>query len=402
MPRQDGDLMEILNVGQLEILLVAAAFIVLISRKIRIPYTVGLVLGGAVLASLGILDGVSFTKDLVFGVLLPPLIFEGAFFIEWKQLRVELLPVLVLATVGVLVTAAVVTTGMYLAGTWSFAAALLYGALISATDPVSVIALFKELKTHGRLRLLVEAESLFNDGAAAGLFAVAMLTTEGAHPSISLVSTAFVQEVGGGLLTGVVVGIVAVFCVRRTMDHLVQLTFTATAAFGAFLAADYLHFSGVLAVLVCGLIVGTLGEIGCDDPDGRIAVNAFWEFGAFVANLIVFLLIGAREHDLWEVMVHHIGLVGLGIAFTLLGRIVSVYGLSACFCRSRWKIDLRHQHVLVWGGLRGALSLALALSLPEGFAFREEIIAVTFGVVAFSLIVQGMTMAPLMRRLKLA
>lgn len=390
-----------LDIDTIEILLIAAAFVVLISRKVKLPYTVGLVLGGAILAAVGVLNNVTLTKELIFQVLLPPLIFEGAFFLRWKDLRKNLAPVLVLAVFGVVIGAGVTAGIMTQFGHWTFPAALVFGALIAATDPVSVIALFRELKVEGRLRLLVEAESLFNDGAAAVVFGVAILIAQGAVPTVGMVSTALIEEIGGGLLVGAVAAAGAVFFARKAKDHLVQITFTAAAALGSFLLADYLHFSGVLAVLVCGLIIGNYGEFGTSDEEARAAVGAFWEFAAFLANAIIFLLIGVQEHELWADISKNLVLIGLAIAAVLAGRFVSVYSLSAIFCRSRHKIDLRHQHVLVWGGLRGAMALALAISLPDGFPFREEVVTVTFAVVACSLLVQGMTVSGLMRWLKL-
>ena len=378
-----------------------AALVALIARRVRLPYTVGLVVAGVVMASVGVMKEFPLTKDLIFRAFLPPLIFEAAFFIRWKELKANLVPVLVLATVGVVVAAAVIAPAMALLGGWSWPVAILFGTFIAATDPVAVIAMFKELKVEGRLRLLVESESLFNDGVAAVLFSVALMYATGTSLTPEIVGMTLFREVGGGLASGAVVAAAVLFLAGKTEEHLVELTFTAVAAFGSFLLAEHFHCSGVLASLVAGLAIGNFGHIGALSDAGHQAVGAFWEFAAFIANSIVFLLIGIREHALASLLVKHLDLIGIAIVASLLGRAISVYGVVGLFGRSKHKAELRHQHVLVWGGLKGALSLALAIGLPETMPYREQVLSVTFGVVAFSVIVQGMTMPLLMRKLGL-
>ncbi len=378
-----------------------AALVALVARRFRLPYTVGLVVAGVALASVGVMKGFPLTKELIFRAFLPPLIFEAAFFIRWKELKASFVPVLVLASVGVVIAGTVVAPAMVLLGGWSWPVAILFGTFIAATDPVAVIAMFKELKVEGRLRLLVEAESLFNDGVAAVLFSVALMYATGSNLTAGIAGLTLLREVGGGLASGAVVAAAVLFLAGRTDEHLVELTFTAVAAFGAFLLAEHFHSSGVLAVLVAGLAIGNFGHIGAITDEGRVAVGAFWEFAAFIANSIVFLLIGVREQALASLLVKHLDLIAIAIVASLVGRAISVYGVVGLFGRSKHKTELRHQHVLVWGGLKGALSLALAIGLPEGIPFREQVVAVTFGVVAFSVIVQGMTMPVLMRKLGL-
>lgn len=387
-----------LSFDNVELLLFIAALVALLAKRLRLPYTVGLVFAGSILASMGLLEGYPFTKDLIFRALLPPLIFEAAFFIRWSDLRKNFAPVLTLATVGVIVSGGVVASAMALLGGWPWPVAFVFGSLIAATDPVSVIAMFKELKVEGRLRLLVESESLFNDGAAAVVFTLAVLVATGTTLTPSLAAKSLLQEVGGGILCGGLVAGASLFLAGRTDEHLIELSFTTVSAFGSFVLAEHFHCSGVLAVLVSGLMIGNLGSIGSITDAGREAVGAFWEFAAFVANSIVFLLIGVREHALGSDLLGHAGLIGLGIGASLIGRAISVYGVSALFGRSKHRISGMHQHVLVWGGLRGALSLALAIGLPETFPLREEVAAVAFGVVAFSVVVQGITMPFLIRR----
>lgn len=389
-----------LSIEKVEILLIISAIVALAARRIRLPYTVGLVIAGAVMSALGLLTGYPLTKEMIFRLLLPPLIFEAAFFIHWKELKKDMAPVLVLASVGVMLAAGIVGAGLTLLFHWPLEISLLFGALIAATDPVSVIAMFKEMKIEGRLRLLVESESLFNDGVAAVLFSLLLLSAGGTALTGSVVLSSLLREVGGGLLCGGAVAGLALFLAGRTDDHLIELTFTTVAAFGSFLLAEHFHCSGVLAVLTAGMMIGNLGHIGAITDRGHEAVGAFWEFAAFLANSIVFLLIGIREHKEGAGLLEHFDIIGAAILVSLIGRAFAVYVLSACFSKSKYKIPTIHQHILFWGGLKGALSLALAIGLPDDLPFRAEIVSAAFGVVAFSIIVQGISMPVLMKRLK--
>lgn len=389
-----------LSIEKVEILLIISAIVALAARRIRLPYTVGLVIAGAVMSALGLLTGYPLTKEMIFRLLLPPLIFEAAFFIHWKELKKDMAPVLVLASIGVMLAAGIVGAGLTLLFHWPLEISLLFGALIAATDPVSVIAMFKEMKIEGRLRLLVESESLFNDGVAAVLFSLLLLSAGGTALTGSVVLSSLLREVGGGLLCGGAVAGLALFLAGRTDDHLIELTFTTVAAFGSFLLAEHFHCSGVLAVLTAGMMIGNLGHIGAITDRGHEAVGAFWEFAAFLANSIVFLLIGIREHKEGAGLLEHFDIIGAAILVSLIGRAFAVYVLSACFSKSKYKIPTTHQHILFWGGLKGALSLALAIGLPDELPFRAEIVSAAFGVVAFSIIVQGISMPVLMKRLK--
>lgn len=377
------------------LLLLVAAVVAMLTRRLRLPYSVGLVATGMALALLPLAPRISFTKQLIFDALLPPLIFEAAFYLRWNQLRRELPVIFTLASAGVVLSGAVTAMGMYYLARWQWPSAFVFGSLIAATDPVSVIATFREARVHGRLRLLIEAESLFNDGTAAVAFGVAVLFATG-HPltAVGLTRT-LLATVGGALGCGAVVGGIALFLTRRTEDHLVELTFTTVAAYGSFLLAEQSHFSGVFATIVAGLIIGNWGPLGALSDHGRDAVQAFWEYAAFVANSLVFLLIGMQEASqnfaaVWLPIV-------IAVVFVVLGRAVAVYPICLLFARSDLRVTVRHQHALVWGGLRGALALALALGLPVELTGRAEIITVSFAVVAFSVFVQGLTMPPLLR-----
>jgi monovalent cation:H+ antiporter, CPA1 family len=187
------------------------------------------------------------------------------------------------------------------------------------------------------------------------------------------------------------------FLAGRTTDHLVEITFTTLAAYGSFFLAEHFHCSGVLAALTAGLVVGNYGVLGSISAAGRGAVESFWEYVAFVVNSLIFLLIGGREAQ------QHFGSLWLPVvvAITLvtLGRAAAIYPLCVVFARSQLKVDMRHQHILFWGGLRGALALALVLGLPDDLPHHNEIVTVAFAVVAFSIFAQGLTMTPLLRKL---
>ncbi|MDQ2747672.1 MAG: sodium:proton antiporter [Acidobacteriota bacterium] len=382
---------------QLGALLLVAAIIAMIARRLRLPYSVGLVVAGIVLAFLPVSTQLELTKDIIFTAFLPPLIFEAALQIRWKELKKDLPVIITLATVGVLLSAAVTTVGMHYFAGWGWASSALFGVLIAATDPVSVIATFKEAGVHGRLRLLVESESLFNDSTAAVAFGVALIFATGGEISAVGIAQSLFLSVVGGIFCGVLVTGAILLLIRRTEDHLIELTFTTIAAYGSFWLAEHFHLSGILASLTAGLLVGNVGSLARFTEKGNESIESFWEYAAFVANSLIFILIGFREAQQSFANVAVISIAA--ILLVTLGRALAIYPCCALFARSSLKIETNHQHVLFWGGLRGALALALALGLPANVPHYEEIVSVSFAVVAFSLFAQGLTMNPLLRKL---
>ncbi|MGB8693909.1 MAG: sodium:proton antiporter [Steroidobacteraceae bacterium] len=385
------------DLSQLGFLLFVSALVAMLMRRLRLPYTVGLVLAGMGLYFFEVHIQWHLSKDLIFSVFLPPLVFEAALFIDWQEFKKDL-PVLgLLATLGVVVAAAVTAVGMHYALDWDWSSAIVFGVLIAATDPVSVIATFKEAGVHGRLRLLIEAESLLNDGTAAVMFVAALGFLSGANQDLgSLAGTLLLTTLGGALI-GAGAGFVFMYLAGRTPDYLVEITFTTLAAYGSFFVAEHFHFSGVLAALTAGLVVGNYRTSPVISDAGRRALGPFWEYVAFIANSLIFLLIGAQEAqqqfgNLWLAVV-------VAIALVTLGRAAAIYPLCALFARGPLKVEMRHQHILFWGGLRGALALALALALPDDLLHHDAIITITFAVVAFSIFAQGLTITPLLRRL---
>jgi CPA1 family monovalent cation:H+ antiporter len=264
-------------------------------------------------------------------------------------------------------------------------------------DPVSVIAIFKEARAHGRLLVLIEAESLLNDGTAAVAFGVVVALASGQHLTPIEITTTLLKTIAGGLLCGAVVALGALLLAGRTDDQLVEITFTTVAAYGSFLLADHLGLSGALATIAAGLVMGNFKSLGGISERGNEAVQAFWEYAAFVANSLVFLLIGMHEAHQNFVAIWLPATIAIGLV--TLGRAVAIYPCCLLFSRSSLRVTWKHQHILFWGGLRGALALALALGLPTEVPLREQIITISFAVVAFSVFAQGLTMAPLLRRM---
>jgi CPA1 family monovalent cation:H+ antiporter len=379
------------------LLLLIAAVVAMLTRRLRLPYSVGLVAAGIGLALLPFAPNVVLTKDLIFTALLPPLLFEAAFNIHWDRLRRNSAVIIVLATLGVLLSACVTAAGMHYLMHWQWIGALVFGVLIAATDPVSVVATFKEAKAQGRLLVLIEGESLLNDGTAAVAFGIVIAMAAGQMLTPIEITGMLLKTIGGGILCGGAVALGALLLVGRTEDHLVEITITTIAAYGSFLLADSLGMSGVLATITAGLVMGNFKAIGGISEHGREHVEAFWEYAAFVANSLVFLLIGMHEaHQnfiaIWLPAV-------TAIALVTLGRAAAIYPCCLLFAKSSLRVTAKHQHILFWGGLRGALALALALGLPPEIPLREQIITISFAVVAFSVFVQGLTMVPFLRRM---
>ena len=386
-----------LSIEQIEFFLFIAAIVAMVARLIKIPYTIGLVIAGIALSFLPFRDSVGLSKELIFVSFLPVLVFEASFYIRWKELKENFAVVLTLATVGVIFSAAITATGMHYLIGWEWPIAMVFGILITATDPVAVIATFKETGVQGRLKLLVEAESLFNDGTAAVGFGIAITLAMGQPMDVPSALSLLVTSIGGGILCGGLMAGGLLLLAGQTEDPLVEITFTTVAAYGSFFLAEYFHCSGVLATLTAGLIVGNLGALGSISAQGRKSVESFWDYATFVANSLIFILIGIEEsHENFGLFLLPII---VAIAMVTLGRAMAIYPLCGLFFPSELRVKMNHQHALFWGGLRGALALALCLGLPPELSHRSEIITVTFGVVAFSVFVQGLTMKPMLKAL---
>jgi monovalent cation:H+ antiporter, CPA1 family len=383
-------------------LLIAASVIAVVAARIRVPYTVALVLGGLALGSfhLPFVDVLLnnrtnwVTPDITLGIFLPPLLFEGSLKLNLRELRENALPISLLATVGVLLATLVAGFAAHWALGLPLLVALAFGAITAATDPISVLSIFKEMTVPKKLSVIVEGESLFNDGVAAVLYGILVAGITSGNLGIGEGVRHFVVEVAGGVVVGLLLGYLSSKVLETIDDPQVEITLTTVLAYGSYLLAQSLQLSGVIATVSAGLMLGNLGAKVGMSARTRVALWGFWGYFSFIINSLVFLLIGLQVHFGALIASWRVNLLAIGAVF--LGRMLSVYGLIPVSNMFRAGVPLRWQHVLVAGGIRGALSLALALSLGSNFPHREQILATTFAVVAFTIVSQGLAIRPLL------
>jgi len=400
-------------------LLLLAAISAVVTKRLRFPHTVGLVLLGVALAFVAedfaevgaVLEQFKLAPAMIMFLFIPLLIFESAFNTDVRRLWREIVPVAVLAGPGLLLSTALIGTLVYAFTSLPLGSALIFGCLISATDPVAVIALFKDLGAPKRLSVIVEGESVFNDATAIVTFQILLAVV-----TIGLVDTRMVLEgvieffvvFFGGLGVGLAFGYLLVRLITLIGDEpLVHITLTLVAAYGAFMVADHmLETSGIMAVLGAGLVVGYYGPV-LYSKKVREYLEIFWEDAAFVANSLIFLMLGLSE----QVFLSHAGAnlngllipVLIVIAVVLAARVAVTWSLVPLVNRlpGVQRIDGRYRAVMAWGGLRGAIAVALAMSLPAHFPYRWQIIDFAFGVTLFMLLFNATTVGRLMSRLGL-
>ena len=331
---------------------------------------------------------------------LPALIFEGSVKLDVRELLRNSVPLLLLANAGVLMAAFVTGCLVHWLVGMPLLISLLFGSIISATDPISVLAIFKDLRVDKRLSLITEGESLLNDGTAAVLFEILLGAAVAGGLSVPKGIGLYFLGVGGGAILGAALGYLASRVTETLDDPEIEITLTTILAYGSYLLAYRLHLSGVIAAASAGLVLGNLGAKKGMSSRTQTAMQSFWEYISFVMNSVVFLLIGLEIHI--RELLSNWSLVLLAIGAVLWGRVLSVYLVIPVSNRFTAKIPLRWQHVIVWGGLRGALALALALSLDGTFPYREQILNLTFGVVIVSILAQGLTLRPFLQILRIA
>jgi len=387
-------------------LLIIAAAVAMFTKYIRLPYTIALVVVGIAMGALDLLPQMLLTPELVFHIFLPILLFEAAFNIDLLDLQRNAKPIAILALPGLLVattvTAAVTYIGLRLwngISDYSWGHGLLFGAIVAATDPISVLALFKELGVTRRLSLIVEGESIFNDGVAVVLFGVLLGVVQGGDINILSAIRLFVVSVVGGGGIGVLLGLAVAKVMSLVDDHLIEITLTTVLAFSAYLLAEHLHVSGVIAVIGAGLMTGNYSTRLAMSPTTRISVSDFWEYAAFVVNSVLFLMIGI------EVKIVDFGplwiAVMVAVAGMTCGRAAAVLLSAPLIGRIDEPLPKSWQGVLLWGGIRGAICMVLALSLPEDLPLRQPLMAMIFAVVIFTLLVQGLSIKTLLHKLGL-
>jgi len=384
------------------LLFVIATAVAIAVRRWRIPYTVALVIAGLVIGRAHAFQAPSLSKELLFSIFLPGLVFEAAFHIEFKEFWRNRLAVVSLAVPGVVAATALtaliltpVAGGLHFAEGFNWHHALVFGALIAATDPIAVVPIFRNLRVPQRLSVLLEGESLLNDGTAIVFFTLSLGLAAGTQVTASGLALDFITIVGAGLLIGVAIGFVVSKIIQGVDEPMIEITLTTIAAYGSFVAAEQLHYSGVIATVAAGMLCGNYGARTGMSASTRVAVETFWEYIVFALNSIVFLLIGL------EVNLHSLLLswkaVLVAYAVVTLGRGVVIFAVSGLLRTTRERIPARWSAVLTWGGLRGGLPMVLVLSLPAEFPYRELLVSMTFGVVVLSILVHGLTLSPLVR-----
>lgn len=381
-------------------LMLLTSIVAMLGRFIKIPYTIALVLTGLVVGYFGLLPGVYLEPHILFAIFLPPLLFEAGININFRPLQRQWKIIGVLAILGTIISTVVVGYGMHYLLGLPILVALLFGTIISPTDPISVMALFKRLGVNERLSMIVEAESLFNDGIAVVLFGVIETVMMTSTFSLSQSIFTFIVTVCGGAVIGVIIGTTASRITKEFDDHLLEITLTTIVAYGSYLAAESLGVSGVIAVVAASLVMGNYGLPKGMSPASRMAVLSFWEYAAFAVNSMVFLLVGLEITVM--PMFANLNAVLVAVGVVLVGRATSVYSLSALLSKCGHIIPARWQHVLVWGGLRGALSMAMVLGISTTVPERELLVPLVFGVVLFSLLGQGLTIEQLVSKLGLS
>ena len=407
---EESNIVELV-IGIISLLLIAATVLAL-TKRLKLPFSVMLVLVGMGVAWLSkfnegaqlLIEEMEISPSLILYVFLPTLIFESAYNLDARQLRQNLRPILTLAIPGLLLSNCIIGLLVVFASEVPLPAALLLGAILSATDPVAVIALFKKLGAPSRLTVLVEGESLFNDATSIVLSKIMIaIVLAGSFTTANLVSgvETFIVVFFGGLVVGWLLGLLTGYVLGKVQsDHDIEITLTTILAYVSFIfAEEILHVSGVMATVAAGLTLGGWGRIRIS-PSVRSYLDHYWEYLVFVATALIFLMVGLKVEfmAMWE----HVDMLAVVILAMLFSRAVVIYGLMPLLSRipGSEPVSKGYQTVMYWGGLRGAIALAIVLSLPA-FEEREMFIVLVMGAVIFTLLAQGLSMDMLVKKLGL-
>lgn len=386
-------------VSALIVLLLVATAVALVTRRLRIPYVVGLVLAGLAITKQALPESVGLNPDVILNLFLPILIFEAAINTDISRLRSTIKPIALLAGPGVMLSAVItaVLLQTWLALAWITAAAV--GVILTITDTVSVIVAFRSVPVPARLTTIVEGESLFNDGIA--LVLLSLITTIHLQGSFSLsdgIQQMVIAFVGGGAL-GVGLGYLCVGLFRQLDDALSNILLTVAVSLGTFQIGQALSVSSAIAVVVAGLVIGNLG-FRSTSASTRVTLLNFWEYAGFGVNTFIFLLVGIEVEP--QILLQTVPAALLAILAYQIGRICSIYPLLFLLRSVDRPLPLRWQHVLIAGNVKGSLSMALALSLPFTLPGRSDVITLVFSTVLVSLVGQGLSLPWLVKRLRLS
>ena len=369
----------------------------LVSKRARLlPYPVVLAMAGI---AVGLLPGTQIPRiggSVILLAFVPGLIFEAALTLDQPELRRRILPVSLLATIGVAITVLLIGVFTHLLLGLSWASAMLLGAILAATDPIAVITLLRRVKAPAGLMAILEGESLFNDGTGVAVFSAVLATILSGAPSVGDASIRLLEITAGGTAIGLAVGFLGLALLRFAEDAPLEILATLVIAYGSYLAADLLHASGIVAVVVAGIVVARYGS-----RIGRLhgpQLLGFWNLFAFVLNAMLFVLVGAALPA--TTLLPVAGVVVIAFLIMLVTRAVPVYGLLGLADFRGASIPWAWRHVTFWGGLRGALPVALALSVAGLSGVDSRVSVIAYGVVLLSLLVQGGLFAPAMRWLK--
>ncbi len=359
-------------------LILVACSVSLVTKWIRIPYTVALVLAGLLIGFFSILPPIPLTKDLVFLIFLPPLLFEGSLNIDISELKENFREISYLSIFGVLLSTVFIGYMLNFLLAIPLSLALLFGAMISPTDPVSVLATFRETSVPKKISTILEGESIFNDGIAIVIFSILLEN----YANLNLINSIieFVLTCFGGALLGFALGYLAYKILSFIEDYMLEVTITLLLAYGSFLIAESIGVSGVIAVVISGLIIGNYGRFFSMSPTTRLALSNFWNVVVFIINSAIFILVGLDAK--FGVYPEIVETIIITFSLMLLARFITVLPLFL-------KTPLTQTVFIFWGGLRGAIPLTLALSLIES---KQLFISLAFGVVLISLVFQGLTL----------
>jgi monovalent cation:H+ antiporter, CPA1 family len=410
-----------LDISNLFILMSIATVVAVAVKRIKIPYTIALVIVGLIIGFFHIIEPIILTEHLVLFIFLPALLFEAAWNLNVQHIKNSISAITIFATIGVAIQIFIIGffLNQFLDMPWLIS--FVFGAIVAPTDPVSVVAIMKKLHLDHKLSSLVEGESLCNDGTSVVFFKLILALIMNFGMTIPLdslssyLTNGFIQfliVIVGGAVLGAILGLIFSVITKFFDDHLLELTFTTIVAYGSFLLAESisvpgeipgLHLSGVVATVAAGLVKGNYGRHTGMSASTKIVISSFWEYAAFFMNSLIFLLIGLEIQinsliDNWFPIL--IAITGVSVA-----RIISIYFLSGtCNLLKIANLKMKWQHILVMSGLRGALSMALILAIPRDLIsvdLRETLILMVFGVVLFTLVIQGLSISSVIKFLGL-